>query len=328
LHLREAGNEFDGNTGIIRESADGTHELAIFEGTHIATNGFAYEVSSGLTASATVLASGEASGWLHSKSGGEFTLHSTLPFYLDGTRAPAGTYHIPAGKHHWEVTSKEPVPLPPSVSRTEVSRNDALVYFTPSAAATTYKLQVSRDDAKSWQEVATGSASPLRATGLPTGKVHVRVIAANASALSQPGREYPVYLTPEPAAHPDGLKLTLSANQVDLHWGEVLGAKEYRLYRRTAGQQAYQLIYHGLDRTFRDRAPGVIPAFDEPGLSADAARPARNIPLYEYAIAAVNGNGDRYQSRELAQLGSQTRRALPQTVHLQHIELHTGGTGS
>jgi hypothetical protein len=78
-------------------------------------------------------------------------------------------------------------------------------------------------------------------------------------------------------------------NQVDASWGQILGAGEYRLYRRIAGagDQAWNMVYAGADRHFTDTsANGTCPCAALPGGDAKAAA------LYEYAVAAVNGNGE------------------------------------
>jgi len=83
---------------------------------------------------------------------------------------------------------------------------------------------------------------------------------------------------------------------VKLIWGEVLGVNEYRLYRRERGQTDWREIFRGRAQTFTDRAVKVSPAFSEPGLQPAAARVVENNLIYEYAVAAVNGNGEGEKS--------------------------------
>jgi hypothetical protein len=56
------------------------------------------------------------------------------------------------------------------------------------------------------------------------------------SILIGRNREYPIYVTDQPPLPPDGLRTEIVAGQVNLAWGEVLGAGEYRLYRRRKGR--------------------------------------------------------------------------------------------
>ena len=109
--------------------------------------------------------------------------------------------------------------------------------------------------------------------GLDNGrKYHVRVVAANADRISEPGPDYPCRVDSGRPAAPDGLRLLLGGDHVDITWGEVLGAARYRLYRRLKGDLGYREVFSGLAYEFRDTEP-------------DTDR------VYEYAVAAENGNG-------------------------------------
>ena len=84
---------------------------------------------------------------------------------------------------------------------------------------------------------------------------------------------------------PDGLALELAPGLVHATWGEILGASEYRLYRRTAGQDNWALVYKGLGRVIDDHARGVTPPAYLPG-RADNALSEKPETIYEYAVAA------------------------------------------
>ena len=94
--------------------------------------------------------------------------------------------------------------------------------------------------------------------------------------------------------HPDGLLLEPGDGQVCATWGECFGVTGYRLYRRERGTEAWKLVYSGPDRQFTDRAPGVVPPRRLPG-SADNPVPSAG-RVCEYAVAAVNGNGEGVKS--------------------------------
>jgi hypothetical protein len=84
----------------------------------------------------------------------------------------------------------------------------------------------------------------------------------------------------------------LEAGRVAAEWGEVLGAREYRLYRRAQHQAEFQLVYSGLARKFEERLPGVIKPVERPGIMANALMDRAAYTVYQYAVAAVNGNGE------------------------------------
>jgi hypothetical protein len=85
----------------------------------------------------------------------------------------------------------------------------------------------------------------------------------------------------------------LSNGAAALSWGEILGVCEYRLYARASGETKFNLLYHGLDRTYLDKRPEI-----------EAANPIPDDPRYgspthviEYCVSAVNGNGEGARSR-------------------------------
>lgn len=113
---------------------------------------------------------------------------------------------------------------------------------------------------------------------------------------SEPADEYPVYVTDKTPPAPDGLKLRLARGMVSLTWGEVLGAGEYRLYRRLQGEKEFTLLYRGLQREHVDRNANVIPALTETGAAMAGSGRKSSPVIYEYAVAAVNGNGEGVKS--------------------------------
>jgi len=300
---------FEGRAGLARQAAGGETTLAIFNGARIAGRGVSLEPAEGLAVSAAFHDAAEISGRAASLAGGALTVTSAQAaaagavFYVDGGRlaqtAAGGAWKVtlPPGKHSWELTSGPPQPTAPRVLRTVNRSGESDVFLTTSGTATRFRAQISRDNGAHWTDAGDFGTNLIRLTGLRNGeKIHVRLVAFNQRKSSAPGPEYPIYVTADPPDPPDGLRLRLSKDHVDLDWGEVLGAGEYRLYRRGAGEKEFTAIYRGLATQFRDAAPGVIPAYDSPGLAAQAARPPAAIRIYEYAVAAVNGNGEGKRS--------------------------------
>ncbi|HUW30091.1 MAG TPA: fibronectin type III domain-containing protein [Planctomycetota bacterium] len=278
------GDAFTGTAGIIRKKKDARTELAIFHGTQIAAAGLTLAVDNpDLGISAAFADPAEAAGTYFSRTGGQLTITAGKPLaeaaaiYVDGARLDSQRTEnglaaaLPPGRHCWQLTAGLPTPIPPAIIRTE-NRSGAATVDQPAAIA---------------KELA------IALTGLRNGtKVHVRTIAINDQCEGEPSREYPIYVTDAAPLPPDGLTLHLAKGSVQLDWGEVLGVTEYRVYRRVKGAADFTQVYHGRQRSCTDAAPGVIPAFDVPGHAANAARPAGDYTIYEYAVTAVNGNGE------------------------------------
>jgi hypothetical protein len=305
------GEEFTGTAGVIRHLDNGSTQLAIFQGSRIATKDFAIEVpgvdETGV--SATFVDSAEISGEFFSPHGASsITLQLTDPshaaqstFYIDGEKQSSQIAEgklilpLPAGHHDWQYTARRPRPLPAQVTNTEDFPGGAQVFFNPVTSADSYQLQESTDSGATWKSVTAASASPIRIAGSARSKIHVRLVASNADASAAPGDAYPVYFTDHPPDAPDGLYLHVSTNRVEPSWGQILGCGEYRLYRRRQGEgNPWTCIYDGPSQTFvDDSAAGVVPANDLPGVEHSSSSP---VSIYEYAVSAVNGIGESPKS--------------------------------
>ncbi len=300
IDYSSSGISFQGTFGFIRRPAGGAWDITLFHGSRIAAGGLELAVDDrDLGVNAAFQDPSEISGGSFARRGGSLRLKTTASalFYIDGVaqavRREAGAVivQLPAGRHRWQFTSSDPFPDAPRIARTENVSGGARIVVQPVASATSYRYELSRDDGKTW--------TPAQAmlSGLPNGaKVHIRAIAANASRQSEPGPEYPVYITSDPPAAPAGLKLHLSTGEVSCTWGEVLGASEYRLYRRVQGQSKFAMVYDGPEQRFTGRLTGVIPAFDQPGREANQFYQGPPYQVYEYAVAAVSGNGEGRKS--------------------------------
>jgi hypothetical protein len=190
---------------------------------------------------------------------------------------------LPAGRHLLEFTQGLPRPLAPRVVRTVNSSGGAVVEFEHVQAAESYVIQLSRDGGTRWETAGSTRQSPFTLRSLGNGldndngldtntKYHVRIVSTNADRISEPGPDYPCHVSAQRPPAPDGLRLRLGGEHVDVSWGEVLGASRYRLYRRVKGDLGYREVFSGLAFAFRDTEP-------------DTDR------VYEYAVAAENGNG-------------------------------------
>ena len=186
-----------------------------------------------------------------------------------------------------------PVPIAPSILRTENRAGVARVVVASVAAATSYRLELSKDNGVTWSNVASQSEPAIEVSGLTNGeKVHVRAVALNSIHESLPGPEYPLYVTSDPPPPPDGLQCELRTGSATISWGEVLGVTEYRLSARLAGKNEFRLLYRGMERSFEDRRSGIQSSNAFPETSAAAAA-----DLIEYCVTAVNGNGEGARSR-------------------------------
>jgi hypothetical protein len=84
----------------------------------------------------------------------------------------------------------------------------------------------------------------------------------------------------------------LTKDHVSASWGRILGASAYVLYRRQSGSPNWTRIYKGSGTTFEDAAKGVQPPAMLPGREDNGGFDPAGMPIYEYAVAAVDGNGE------------------------------------
>ncbi|MEY9862126.1 hypothetical protein ABH935_007771 [Catenulispora sp. GAS73] len=280
------GLRFAGAVGAIRVGDDGHTRLALFHGSAIGAGdvllttddpnlGISLEYADGTSISGVFFTHRETTARLCIASG-----LGTGSLFVDGV-APMMTrvtdtellVSLPAGRHLVEFTNGLPRPLAPRVLRTANSSQSAIVEFEHVEAAESYVIQLSKDGGTRWETAGSARQSPCTLRGLENDtKYHVRVIATNADQIGEPGPDYPLYVNADRPPAPDGLRLRPSGDHVDITWGEVLGASRYRLYRRLKGDLGYREVFSGLAFEFRDTEP----ASDR---------------VYEYAVAAENGNG-------------------------------------
>jgi hypothetical protein len=298
---QDKGMTFSGRAGLIRQHGNGTTELALFLGTRIGTEKVSLEVDNPeLGISATFREPAEISGRCFSRNGGTLKL-TAVPggrLFVDAVEIPpaAGVYRIPPGDHRLEYTRRLPEPMPPSIRRTENRAGGATVFFTKAAGAENHRIELSSDHGTTWTPVGETAGDRFNLTGLTDGtKVHIRAVALNRERESRPANEYPLYVTAAAPPPPDGLAAEPGPGKVRLTWGEVLGAGAYKLYRRSPGEAEFKEIFRGLANEFIDTVD-CRPAFAEPGLKAAALRHADAPTVHQYAVAAINGNGEGARS--------------------------------
>ncbi|GAA5198107.1 hypothetical protein GCM10023322_70750 [Rugosimonospora acidiphila] len=289
------GVVFDGTVGIVRRLAEDHHEAALFAGTRLGVPGVTVTTDGRVAVGVRTGRSGAAGGTISAPTAATVVLAGPPSgegrvFYLDGQplageRTGDGLrLRIPAGRHRWEWLDGPPTPGRPTVVRTENRAGGCAVVWTPVAGAVSYRVQCSTDGGTTWQDVSTVDEPRYVLSGLTDGvKVHVRVVAVGEHTDGSPSRPYPVYVTADPPPHPDGLLLARAAGGgIVAVWGEVLGAHQYRLYRRRAGESEYTCVAAGLGRRY----------VDVEAASGTAAAAAGAGKIVEYRVSAVNGNGE------------------------------------
>ena len=293
INYSAGGMNFKGRAGIIRRHGDGTRDLVLFHGKSIGCDGVTASVDNpDLGISLSFAQPSAIKGRFFSREGGTLTL--SLPdstaqakgFFIDGVKAPinpssAGngfSVKLPPGDNRLELTPGDPEPMRPTMLRSINHKGGAKVLFTEVPGAAKYRIESSSDCGVTWQPVSVTDRGEADINGLANGsKIHVRAIALSPGGRAgEPADEYPIHVSEAPPTSPDGLKVDISSGSPVLSWGEVLGAGEYHLFRRQKGSGGFTEIFHGPGRRFEDKDLRI----SEP-----------SAPIYEYAIAASNGNG-------------------------------------
>ena len=301
--------EFSGRAGVIRRLAGGRTELALFHGASIGlVDLIQLDVDNpDLGISAAFSKPEEAAGRFFSRRGGTLSLtlnHAELAtaarLYVDGQELAVQrkgskiVAKLPAGDHRWQLTAGSVEPMPPQILRSEAVADGARLFIAPVASAQKYRIERSDDNGRTWQAAGETAVPEFMLSGIKApAKLHVRAVALNQGKPGRPGRDYPVYVTGRVPEEPVGLKLVLGNGEVKAIWGEMLGVKEFVLYRRQKGETKWNEVYRGREPAFADKVRGMMPAFAEPGLESAAARqPGAPPVVHEYAVTAVDGVGE------------------------------------
>ena len=285
---------FEGQAGLIRQGKDGmSFEAALFQGEKIGVPGLVVEWAT-ISKQGGIALKKNDSGYagiiqLQEENTVRFTVREKLPsgmvFYLDGRAidpVPSGkdvyTLTVPAGKHHWQWTDKGVTPQAPVIDRSVAGATYCVIGWTPVPGAEVYRIQKSVDGGNTWETVAENvQGIQTRLSGLTAGvKIHVRVIAVGAGGASAPSSDYPVYPDADKPHAPEGLRAINTGCNAELTWGQILGVDQYVLYQRKKGTTDFQKVYTG------DQRKVVLPLPDS--------------AIYEYAVTAVNDNGESDKS--------------------------------
>ncbi len=305
VHYVDSDTVFDGTAGLIRKTKDRT-DFAIFHGTRIGVVGLTFSSEDTDLGIGGTIATGHAPrGRYFAPKPSSIRIAATeladkAIFYVDGAAQSARrdqgalVVELAAGHHRWELSDQLPMPVAPVVLRTENRAGGARVFLSTAVSAEKYRVEFSTDSGSTWTPLPAETHPAIELAGLVNGtKVHVRAVAMNAMHESEPGPEYPIYVTDQPPPPPDGLHVDLSDGIAIVSWGEVLGASEYRLYAKTEDDEEFRLLYRGLDRAYRDRRPGIRTSNSAPGEPAGGS----HATIVTYCVTASNGNGEGARSR-------------------------------
>jgi hypothetical protein len=284
VDVKEENLVFTGTAGIIRRIDPGMEQWALFHGTKIGNGMFEITHENNQAGiSANYRSEEDINGECYLPEEARITfgwksMPAGMKLYLDGQAYQTSTGDntlsatIPAGKHIWSLTTgNDPTLLRPEIQYTCNRKGKVEVVVHPVAGARSYQYEYSTDQGKSWKIYKESRHAQL--TVSPSGKEskgYLRVIAQNARHTSKPSVIYPLYFVTEEPHYPEGMKAELSGDTAKLSWGKVLGCNEYRLYRKTLGGK-FALVCKGNQNTFTDRIPAT--------------------EVYEYAVSAINGNG-------------------------------------
>lgn len=256
IHYNKENLLFKGNAGIITKTAG-----ALFEGTEIGM-GSLQIVSPGNAGISFEIIEGGYKGKVQSLDPVKMSFHGgSGQFYMDGLPVGNGNKLIiqfPAGEHYWQWSTTPVIAGSPVIKGTNNKAGGFTIFFNAVPGATGYEIQV---NGKTVQATTDTTAT---INNLPDDtKVFCTVKAINGGVSAT----YPVYISKKAPHCPEGLQF----NNGKLHWGQVLGAGLYKLYRKN--KDSWELIYTGAARSF-------------PVTKAAC----------EYAVTAVNENGESKKS--------------------------------
>lgn len=299
---------FVGKAGVIRRENDGRTILALFEGKHIASMQYGISVldtieNAGLHMS--FAQEGLFMGETLSEKDMKLAVFGIKPggrLYIDGEEHPfiikenKIEFVSPAGKHFWEYCEEDPHPMPVEIVDTEYAKQGIRLYLSKQSSCKDVMIQLSSDGGNEWTTIGETKKNSYWIKHLPFGKYHVRAVSKNGEVEALFAQEYPIYVSSNPPHYPEGLKLKINNDCVNLNWGQILGAEKYRLYRRKAGETKFRLVYEGKSRLYTDAEVSGGMTCLLPGRLDNMDGKGRDKDIYEYAVTSVNGRGESTMS--------------------------------
>lgn len=293
---------FKGKAGVIRRMKNGDIQLSLLKGSNIQVDGFSIELSrsEGTAIALTQTVNGECKGRFKSDGKACLTLKTTHcgQLYIDGmpVNMTNGMVSLPEGLHCIEWSLKA-TPMPAVIVDTEYTSRGILISLNIPVSAKRVRMELSEDNGISWKKIGETTSDKYCLSNLKEGKIHVRAVAMNGKKEADFAQEYPIYVTKNLPHCPEGLKLKVGRNEVDLSWGKVLGAERYCLYRRKVGDSKFIKIFEGKLNEYKDKAAdGTVEPFELPGVLENQYADYTGITIYEYAVTSITGNGESRMS--------------------------------
>lgn len=286
---------FEGEAGVIRRMTDGSLQLAMMKGQRISADGFTVRLSQPGTAIAlTRTDSYSCRGRYKGDGKARLSIDGLTGGYIfiDGVQQQGiADIVLPEGEHEVEY-ARVATPMPTRIVAAEYSPRGTLLHLDMPASVKKARIEISNDNAGTWQVVGNASGKSYLLKAQPVGKIHVRAVSVNKTKSADFAPEYPVYTTNKAPHYPEGLHLKLSDDKVELSWGNVLGVQKYRLYRRLAGEKDFKLVYEGKSNCYVDNVHGVVKACRLPGHLDNPSLDDLSLTIYEYVVTAVDGFGE------------------------------------
>ena len=112
--------------------------------------------------------------------------------------------------------------------------------------ATSYRVEYSVGSESEWKAAGECLENEYTIKAANNSKVFLRVCGMKEDIIGEYSKVYPAYITSDVPLPPVGLNITESNGIYRLHWGEVLGVNQYRLYKKGDCNP----VYEGEGRTF------------------------------------------------------------------------------
>jgi hypothetical protein len=307
INYASSTDAFDGKAGLIRRFNDGKLEIALFKGNSIAADGLKIKAEGKGEKAFDFyrFSNGQIKGSVKALSPILLKIEGTTKgskLYINGVLAKNQPVEnsceimLQRGKYALELCKDDPTPLESRIVDTEYNKNNVTVYISSDSPCKAVRMEVSTDMGKSWQNRGFAKNGIFILNNEKSDKVHIRAVSVNGLKESASAPEYPVYFNSSIPHYPQGLRLKLAENQVQLSWGQILGAQKYRLYRRVEGDLNFKIVYEGKNRDFVDNVSGIQKAYELPGTIENSTKDKTGLIIYEYAVCALTGNGESVKS--------------------------------